>query len=350
MKTIKRLIIINLCLVACCAVAQERHTAQITIHVSDDADNAVSGIMIAASTFWRHIPGEGFGSGEDKILTGKTDTNGFVTFLIPCAVDYGTVSMRLAYGTQVPLTGYYCCSSGGIIFTNVVDGKWQPWNPLVELRVDRIVNPVPMYARNVRDRKIPEVGTHVGFDLLVGDWVEPFGQGKTPDFVFRVEVAQPVWITNWYLNSPRPYALRDDRLTLTFANRGDGIQPAGGNPHAGLLLPRLAPTNGYEPTIAEHKYDKVTSAVKSEIEYRHYTDAQPGNNYFFRVRTKMNENGNITNALYGKIYGKFSPDFEHKRITFTYYIDPDSNSRNMEFDPKQNLFTNLPPLERVSAP
>jgi len=25
-------------------------------------------------------------------------------------------------------------------------------------------------------------------------------------------------------------------------------------------------------------------------------------------------------------------------------------SRNMEFDPKQNLFKNLPPLERVSAP
>jgi hypothetical protein len=30
--------------------------------------------------------------------------------------------------------------------------------------------------------------------------------------------------------------------------------------------------------------------------------------------------------------------------------NPEPNSRNMEFDPKQNLFKNLKPLEQVAAP
>ena len=45
-----------------------------------------------------------------------------------------------------------------------------------------------------------------------------------------------------------------------------------------------------------------------------------------------------------------------KRASFSHagcgdsYLNPEPNSRNMEFDPKQNLFKNLPPLERVTAP
>jgi hypothetical protein len=42
--------------------------------------------------------------------------------------------------------------------------------------------------------------------------------------------------------------------------------------------------------------------------------------------------------LYGKIYGDFDADFLRGRIGFTYYLNPEPNSRNMEYDPKQNLF------------
>jgi hypothetical protein len=64
----------------------------------------------------------------------------------------------------------------------------------------------------------------------------------------------------------------------------------------------------------------------------------------------MDASGNVTSALYGKIYGDFSQDIGNDAVRFTYYLNPEPNSRNMEFDPKQNLFKNLPPLEQVTAP
>ena len=65
-------------------------------------------------------------------------------------------------------------------------------------------------------------------------------------------------------------------------------------------------------------------------------------NYFFRVRTVLDENGKVKSALYGKIYG----DFMH----FSYYLNPTPNDRNVEFDPKQNLLKKLTPLEAVTEP
>ena len=49
------------------------------------------------------------------------------------------------------------------------------------------------------------------------------------------------------------------------------------------------------------------------------------------VSTVLDANGNVKSALYGKIYGDF--------MKFTYYLNPTPNSRNMEFDPKNNLLS-----------
>ncbi len=49
-------------------------------------------------------------------------------------------------------------------------------------------------------------------------------------------------------------------------------------------------------------------------------------------------------ALYGKMKGGFyiSPDASnHGFIEFTYYLNPTPLDRNMEWDPKRNLFTGL---------
>ncbi len=186
MRTFAKFVFLaSVCFICVSAIGPEWHAAKITVHVSDDAGNAVSGIKINASTWGRHIPGDNFGTDKDKIVTGKTDKNGFVTFSISCALDYETVSMGLGYGTQVPLAGYYG-NRGGINFTNVSHGKWQPWNPVLELNMDRIINPIPMYARKVWDSKIPAEATPVGFDLVAGDWMAPYGKGQTADLIFTL--------------------------------------------------------------------------------------------------------------------------------------------------------------------
>ena len=68
----------------------------------------------------------------------------------------------------------------------------------------------------------------------------------------------------------------------------------------------------------------------------------PNRNFYFRVRTKLDENGNVVSARYGKIYGDLAQ--------FTYYFNPTPNSRNIEFDPKQNLLGGLEAFEQVRQP
>jgi len=52
--------------------------------------------------------------------------------------------------------------------------------------------------------------------------------------------------------------------------------------------------------------------------------------------------GNIGGVHYGKIYGD--------SMQFSYYLNPSSNDRNIEFDPKQNLLCGLQSFEQVTAP
>jgi hypothetical protein len=48
----------------------------------------------------------------------------------------------------------------------------------------------------------------------------------------------------------------------------------------------------------------------------------------------------VTMPSIGKIQGILSFDYE-KNISFTYYLNPTPNDRNMEFDPSRNLFGRL---------
>jgi hypothetical protein len=58
--------------------------------------------------------------------------------------------------------------------------------------------------------------------------------------------------------------------------------------------------------------------------------------YIFRVRTKLDKDGNIIGANYGKIGGEF--EFDPKgAIFFGYYFNPDG-TRNLEEDKENNLF------------
>lgn len=341
MKTIHQKIIICACLSAPCAIAQTNtisipplaeHPAQLTIKVLDDDNNPVAGIEVAASTFWKHIPGDNFGTDEDKTVTRLTDTNGIATLAFPCLTG------EVAFGSR-PFAGFYGnVGSQKIRFTDVVADKWQPWNPTEEIHIERILNPIPMYARRLYESKMPLEGKPVGFDLMVGDWVAPYGKGETSDFLFKYESKPEPKVP---VREIPPY---DVTLTVNFSNDGDGIQSVFVTPmvHSGLRLPRQAPSDGYESVLIKHEYKE-----RGQKAYSNYREDQ---NYFFRVRTKKDARGNIVSALYGKIYGDFNHAAAGGKLAFIYYLNPKPNDTNMEFDPSKNLFKHLSNKERVNAP
>ncbi len=181
-----------------------------------------------------------------------------------------------------------------------------------------------MYAKSVRTY-VPDVDKPIGYDLMVGDWVGPFGKGINADIRYTGHFDK-------YTNGESDFT-----LTVTFPNSGDGIQeftvpePEKGS---GLRSAHEAPENGYQSKWMQTD----NRAPGKPIE----TNRDANRNYYFRVRTKVDDRGNIVSAHYGKIYGDF--------MTFTYYFNPTINDRNVEFDPKQNLFTNLKPGEGVNEP
>ncbi len=319
----------------------QAYEGQITVHVADENGLAVSDAQTVVQLENILPPGEGWGSGRPTETNGLTDTNG--NYVITGNSTGGSVSVA------VRKDGYYY-GNGGTAFTNVILNRWQPWNPTVEVVLQKKGVQVPMYARRVRDIKIPAKDKPMGFDLTAGDWVAPYGKGTTADFVFQVEVKPTRWITNWYGTSPRPYPLQDNKMIVSFSDDGDGIQSAAPLPR-GFRVARQAPSEGYKPVLEKTQYDETVGMVHQNTEIQHHTNLSKNENYFFRVRTKKDAQGNIVSALYGKIYGEFNNGGGiGDTVSFDYYLNPEPNSLDMEFDPSRNLFKKLSFMEKVSAP
>jgi hypothetical protein len=305
------------------AQAEEKPEAQVSFKVVDDTGKPLPGIEVRMVTFIRPGSGKQFGSDITDGPSGKTDDKGMATLTYPSQTG------RFRYGiNQTP--GYYYHRGDEQLFTTSKDGKWQPWNPTVELIFKPILNTVPMYARRIRSMPIPEDGKPIGFDLIESDWVAPYGKGKTADFIFKIE--------RQYESVEKPF---DATLTVTFLNDGDGIQPIYAKPYVGsvLRLPRQAPEDGYEPKLIKKIFRDAGQPIVS--------DTREDQNYFFRVRTEK-KNGKIVSAMYGKTWGDIE-FWGNGKIGFTYYLNPDG-TRNMEFDPKQNLFKNLESTKRPTEP
>lgn len=319
------------------SIAQE---GQITVRVTDEAGQVVSNALVEASFHRVSKPGWGWGaSARPNVVKGYTDTNGLCVLTGDGnAGDLGIAAFK---------EGYYGSSGYQVQFTNLVgtvDKKWQPWNPIVEVVLKRVGNPIPMYAKRVWEVQVPATGKPVGFDLMAGDWVASHGNGQEADVLFTFSAEPERVHTNWYGSSPRVHRLLDYSLAISFPNEGDGVVPVSVTPHQGgsaLRLPPMAPESGYSLVQPKRFYQQ---AGKPQ-----HTDIREDQNYFFRVRTKKDDKGNIVSALYGKIHGDFS-GFDYGKLTFTYYLNPTPNDRNVEFDPKQNLFKNLSSLEEVRAP
>lgn len=215
---------------------------------------------------------------------------------------------------------------------SVQDGRWQPWNPKITVVLKEHRNPIAMNAKNV-DVVIPVQGTPIGFDLEQGDWVAPYGQGRRSDFVLLYAATY---------EGPQTFS---KCLELTFSNAKDGLQVLPLDRSTEFMSVYDAPESGYDSTLTLERERTRTKIVKShELGKDQYL--------VFRVRTVTDKEGKITSANYGKVYGpiEYGRIAEQHRLTFTYYLNPTDNDRNLEFDPKRNLFKNLSSLEEVRDP
>jgi hypothetical protein len=304
MKNIIWIILVGL--TAQCVCAQTQHEWKVTLKVMDDVGQPVAGAKAGVGYYSDRV---------SKSINGLTDTNGV---FVASHLSYGG---ELGFGVEK--AGYYTTS---IPYLLGFDYDAAKWNPIQTIRLKKIVKPIPMYAKLVRTH-VPDLDKPVGYDLTIGDWVAPYGRGIQADFLFKA---------HFETNNVES----DFTLTLSFPNQADGIQEFDspvyylGSQGSALRSSEEAPAEGYQSKWVQTDNRKSGQPVR--------TNRDLNRNYYFRVRTRVNERGNIVSAHYGKVYGDF--------MTFCYYLNPTPNDRNVEFDPKQNLMKNLKPGEGVSAP
>ena len=294
-------------------------SAKVTLVVVDEDGSPLEGID-AGVGFEKNT-----GWGTDATASrGLTDTSGRF-------VASGSCNGHIGYGARKE--GYYR-SSYEYDFKDLGAFGWEPWNPELKVMMRKIENPVPMYARYAgmeRGVKLPALNKDIGFDLIVSDWVAPFGEGKNADFVLN--------LGKHFINTKSFWAV----LTLKFSNINDGIINVKENFDGGSVfkLPRFAPDYGYQKSIKFMRSRSGANIMKS------YSS---DDNYLFRIRSKEGDSGIV--GIYGKIRGVIEiGDLRdsNPEIYFKYYLNPDG-TKNLEFDPSQNLFKKLPMLEQVKEP
>jgi len=273
--------------------------AKVTIHVVDETGQPVTNANIAVGFY----QGGNAWVGETKSETirGTSDSNGLFSAQGRCINDVSMFAEK---------EGCYRTSAERYFYnTKMKKGRWQPWNPTNTIVLKQIKNPIPMYVRGV-NLGVPGFDEPLGFDLEKGDWVAPYGKGVISDFIFYATLDK------------RSSQDSDYRLTLIFPNEKDGIQTFGETTGSKFKSDHNAPLNGY---LSEWKQFRKRRPKIGET-----NNIDQNRKFYFRIRTKLDEQGNIVSAQYGKIYGDF--------LQFAYYLNPTPNDRNVEFDPNKNLF------------
>lgn len=263
----------------------------------------------------------GYSGGGTQRKIGLTDSDGEFEAL-------GEASLRMH--VLLEKEGYYESKSGRLDRNESHD---------LEFVLRKVRDPIPLYAMRAHIG-FPKNREWLGYDFESGDWVAPNGGGRVVDVWLRCDTQKT--------------AERDGEGTVEMRFPDGGglhIVKRGYLKRSLMKLPHVAPVDGYMGSYSR----------REESYHNERRDEDLG--YFFRSRVKM-EGGRLVSANYGKIVEdfRFSPvetgwHDSHKNspkffgvVSFAYYFNPTPNERNLEFDPRRNLFTDLGAKEVVRAP
>ena len=298
----------------------------ISARVVDEEGTPVSGV--AVNLWTEDISDRGVHERFERI----SDANGYVTAKGRAQVGVGYKAFKEGYYTSRKRTR--------ISFTKLPKGERIPVNLTIQLK--RIRNPIVMFAKDVevlqsdidwdfQNKCFMYTNTVSGYDLVVGDYLPPLGNGRIADLSFHWE------LTNIQIPPGEPCSPScryDTRFEIALTNCVDGIMKGTyestdeGESVSELRSDYSAPESGYERN--------VTYWTSHDNQGKRITNDDGTKLYYFRIRTETNLVGNVTNALYGKIY--FHGSY---RRQFQCYLNTTINDRNVESTRRKDL-NNIP--------
>ena len=206
------------------------------------------------------------------------------------------------------------------------DGKWYPYPLKKTVVLKRKGRPVPMYVFPRQELEVPRLDEDFGYDMEYGDFVEPVGDGKVADFFVRFTCVD---------NDEELYRT----IVLSFPNALDGAYLFEKDTHSELASPHEADLEvKYEKTIVFSSllHKKIMSYDEGRMEDNSMKENQ---GLVLRTRTKVDANGTLVSAHYGKIYGPMDvsnqvmmTDLDNSGCTI--YFNPVENDPSIEFGEK----------------
>ena len=219
-------------------------------------------------------------------IRGETDTSGeYIVFgkctgMVRCGIlkeGYYESDFSIAYPEQG-------------VETPIENGKWLPYGMVKNVILKKIIRPneCRIFPSSLRSCRIPEFGKWIGFDFEKCDWVAPCGEGFYADVLLKFECMRRAHYDYKYV------------MNVSFTN----------NPYAGAYILKADKTSQLNTVYnadsnamyqTEFVFVKEQRSGKSR-KWRFLDD----NSYLvFRTRTRIDKNGNLIGAHYGKIMGRW---------------------------------------------
>ena len=309
---------------------------EITLRVVEDNGTPIEGARAVISFVGAH---------EDGEHIGPTDREG-------CFSAQGKALAGIYLAARKD--GYYPARFDTSRFDRLPIGQ----NVRKDLVLPRLIKPVSLFAKRSGGwgaaLTIPVQGEWVGYDFQMGDWIRPHGNGKIADVRFRFKTSFNGWkssdkdmANSRQINSDLSeseirffYGKWDGELEISFPNPKEGLCEEKDRflAYSTMKMPHSAPADGYQP---EWRYMDNTYSP---------TNARENVGFFLRTRVRLDDEGRIISANYSKVIGDFSFSPANGAMRFVYYFNPVPNDRNLEFDPKRNLFPADFPGADISDP
>lgn len=232
-----------------------------------------------------------------------TDTNGYFSINVK-------IPARISLDGQK--NGYYRSRDTIYLIDNAPEVELHDECTLI---MKRIIDPKAGKKWGYRG-KAPRLDKELGFDLLVGDWVAPYGKGMIKDFIFTC--------SNDATNQVASYI-------LSFSNPEDGIieYPRDKEEQSFFRWPHLAPLTGYSKTLKEKVYYGSKRDQNFLPDHKLIPQILSDIGYIFRVRTECDKDGNLISAYYGRIDSAIITGWDDV-VGFGYWLNTDPHSRSLE--------------------
>lgn len=287
----------------------------VTIQVVDDSSLPVENAVIS------NITRENGKSSRQEFKTGK---DGKVHIKNSSDIPW--------VGCRINKEGYYESSNPiHFIKKNKILNQWELKDDQIVVTLRKILNPTKMYAQQIKPLKIPVYEKKIGFDLLKGDWVKPYGVGLSKDFIF---IFKRLYKKGQSVHDPSSI-----NMDMTFNNKLDGIVeykcPENFNV-SNFVWPYEVENLEFKASLMKFKSYNLEGVHQRKSNIIPEDQVTLNKGYIFRVRTMVDSNGKIVAAKYGKIQGDFQL-YSSGYIKFTYYYNPTGN-KSLEFNLSKNLF------------